>query len=77
MEKTKTKYAKNLYKVFPYYKRYKKLWALEIITLVLLSIVGIFTPIISANFLASLSTLDFQMAITLIIYSVVINVNLV
>lgn len=74
MEKTKTKYSKNLYKVFPYYKKYKKLWALEIITLVLLSIVGIFTPIISANFLASLSTLDFQMAITLIIYSVIINV---
>ena len=73
MEEKDKKYSKNLYKVFPYYKKYKLLWSIEIITLILLSLVGVFAPIISANLLASVSEFNYEMAMWLVVWYGVVN----
>ena len=73
MENENQKYSKNLYKVFPYYKKYKLLWTIEIITLILLSLVGVFAPIISANLLASVSEFNYNLAMWLVVWYGVVH----
>lgn len=70
----KLKGYKGLRKLIPFYKRYGGLFFATMLTLILSAVINLFSPIFSANALASLSELDYDKALMFAILVIVVRV---
>lgn len=70
----KLKGYKGLRKLIPFYKRYGGLFFVTMLTLILSAVINLFSPIFSANALASLSELDYDKALMFAILVIVVRV---
>lgn len=70
----KLKGYKGLRKLIPFYKRYGGLFFVTMLTLILSAVINLFSPIFSANALASLSELDYDKALMFAILVIIVRV---
>lgn len=72
-EPNKLKGYKGLRKLIPFYKRYRGLFFVTMFTLVLNAVINLFSPIFSANALASLSEFNFEKALFFAVLVIVVR----